>query len=251
MIFVAAFAGVVLIGSIAWKTFGPQPALIVAHAPSSASTSTPQIVRGGDSLQNLRSSSSTGALTPLGATVFGKLASTYSDMQQKGTYTADAGASAANTIASTLNPTVVYHIFTAPELTIDSDTSKARTMVYRSTLRDSLSPLLKNADFELDTFGKFVETKDPKYLDDLRAAADNYRMAIAATAKVSVPGDAIAQHLSMLNALSKFTSVLDALIQNAHDPFATAVTLKAFVAAEGDMVLAFDGIGRYAAQKLL
>ena len=110
---------------------------------------------------------------------------------------------------------------------------------------------MKNQDFELEIFGRYTDTHDEKYLNDLRVVADNYRAAIANTSIIVVPADAIPSHVKILNAMAKFTSVLDGLIENAHDPFATAVVLKAFTVVEGDMVTSFNDIGAYAAHKLL
>jgi hypothetical protein len=111
--------------------------------------------------------------------------------------------------------------------------------------------LLENKEYELDVFAKYVDSKDPKYLADLRAASQKYKLAILNTEKVVAPADAAIYQAAILTAMSQFSATLDALADNATDPFASSALLRTFVDAQDNMVASFDSVGKYASQKLL
>ena len=150
-----------------------------------------------------------------------------------------------------VKPPVDYRTYAASDITTVQDTSEARVLSYRADLRAALEPLLENKEYELDIFANYVNTKDPQYLNELRAASANYKLAIANTEKVVAPDDAASYQASILTAMSEFSAVLDALSDNASDPFASSALLRTYLDAQDNMVASFNSVGKYASQKVL
>jgi hypothetical protein len=150
-----------------------------------------------------------------------------------------------------VQPQLSYRTYASSDILTVSDTSKDRALSYRADLRTALEPLLANKEFELDIFAKYIDTKDAKYLDALRAASLNYKRALAQTEKVVAPTDAAIYHAAILTAMSEFSAALDALVGNASDPIASAALLRSYLSAQDNMLASFNSIGRYSANKML
>jgi len=187
--------------------------------------------------------------TPLGTAVLDGVVEQYLSLQQQGIYTPEVGAKAAEKMAEDLVAPLSYHIYTEAEIPAASDTSYARMLAYRADLQVSLAPLLKNTQAEFEIFASYVDTKDPEYLERLRAVARNYRAAAGATARVVPPKDALAQHLGVLNALEKFAAALETLAANADDPFAAVVVLRSYNQAETNVLTSFASLAKYYREK--
>lgn len=187
--------------------------------------------------------------TPLGAAVLDGVVEKYLSLQQQGIYTSEVGAKTAEKMAKDLMVPLSYRIYTAADIPATSDTSYARMLAYRSDLQVSLAPLLKNTEAEYEIFASYVDTKDPKNLEKLRAAAQNYRAAASATARVVPPADALSHHLDVLNALEKFAVALDTLAANADDPFASVVVLRSYNQAETNVLTSFASLAKYYREK--
>lgn len=187
--------------------------------------------------------------TPLGAAVLDGVVEKYLSLQQQGIYTPEVGAKTAEKMAQDLVAPLSYHTYTAAEIPTSSDASYARMLAYRNDLQVSLEPLLKNTQAEFEIFGAYVDTKDPKYLERLRAAAQNYRAAASATAHVVPPKDALAYHLAVLNALEKFAVALETLAASADDPFASVVVLRTYNEAETNVLSSFASLAKYYREK--
>jgi hypothetical protein len=120
---------------------------------------------------------------------------------------------------------------------------------YRDDLRTALAPLLKNTGSELEIYGKYIETSDPSYLEQLSAAAVNYRAAADNAAAVTVPNDAVNYHKDILNAMEEFAATLDQMAAHATDPLASAALLRTYNQAESDMYTSFNSLSLYYSQK--
>lgn len=189
-------------------------------------------------------------LGPLGNSVLANAIVAY-DKATKTSSSSDDGIAAVKKFAQTIDPGITYKTYATTDIKTDTDSSKERVLSYRADLRVALEPLLKNTDNELDLFAQYVETKDPQYLATLRATIANYQLAIANTEKVIAPADAASYHAAILSALSQFSTTLTAMTENATDPIASAVLLKAYTNAQDNMLASFNAIGGYAAQKML
>src|SRR3989338_4430007 len=187
--------------------------------------------------------------TPLGAAVLDGVVEEYLSLQEQGIYTEDAGAKSAEKMAQDLIAPLSYRTYTAADISTASDTSYGRMLAYRTDLQVSLAPLLKNTQAEFEIFASYVDTKDTAYLEKLRAAAQNYRAAANATARVVPPKDALAHHLAVLNALEKFAVALDTLAANADDPFASVVVLRSYNQAETNVLTSFASLAKYYREK--
>lgn len=187
--------------------------------------------------------------TPLGAAVLDGVVAKYLSLQQQGIYTPEIGAKTAESMARDLVAPLSYRTYTAADIPTTSDTSYARMLAYRNDLQVSLAPLLKNTQAEFEIFASYVDTKDPKYLEQLRAVAQNYRAAASASARVVPPKDALAHHLGVLNALEKFAVALETLAANADDPFASVVVLRSYNQAETNVLTSFASLAKYYREK--
>lgn len=187
--------------------------------------------------------------TALGSSVLGGLVSRYISLQQQGVYTPEVGQKVAEKMAAADGAPISYHVYATSDITATADTSYARMLAYRSDLQTSLAPLLKNKQPEYEIFAYYIQTKDKTYLAKLQAAAQNYRAAVDATARVTPPADAVNTHVGMLNALGAFAATLDTLSQNADDPFASVVALRTYNQAEATVLASFQSLVSYEKQK--
>lgn len=179
--------------------------------------------------------------------VVGVLAAQYAALQQKGAYTKETGAAVAAQLAPSLKAPLSYKTFSIIDISIVQDSSYARMQRYQADLRAALAPLAQNSTPEISLFSAYVQSKDPKYLDQLRSAAQDYANAASAAAKVIVPSDAIAQHIGILNAMEEFSATLKALADNSGDPITTIALLQTYNDAESDMVVSFNLFASYIA----
>lgn len=188
-------------------------------------------------------------LSPMGAAVMDELVTKYSSLQDQGLYTEEVGQKVAEKMAVSLKPTASYDPYTLSDIHVDTDTSHERMLKYRVDLQGSLAPLLKNTQAEFEIFAYYVDTKDVKYLTQLKEVSQNYRDAVSKTLRVSVPRDATNEHLAILNAMEQFAATLDAMIANAADPFASVALLRTYNQAEADMLSSFKSLAVYYKQK--
>jgi hypothetical protein len=247
----AYVAVLLLVGVLGW-TFGTQP----SHSSSQTQTTvTGNGATDNDALAALASSTSSGnidykGITPLGSSIFAQAVVAYDKAKQQAS-SSDAGLAAVQSFGANIIPPVSYKTYAASDITTVQDTSKDRVLAYRADLRTALEPLLANKDNELDLFAQYSETKDTKYLDALRLASQNYKLAISNVQKVVAPADAAAYQASILTSLGEFAATLDAMTDNASDPYASSALLRTYMNAQDDVVASFNSIGKYASQKML
>ena len=188
-------------------------------------------------------------LSNIAGNVTGVLLDSYTTLAESGEYTRDAGERIAGDVAESLRAHVSYKTYTAGDITTTSDTSYDRMLAYRGDMQMALGPLLKNTEYELNIFARYVETGDTENLAQLERTAENYRDAAEQAAKLTVPADALPHHLAILNALSEFAATLEGMRAHADDPFASVALLRTYNTAEQKVYLSFDALARYARNK--
>ena len=181
--------------------------------------------------------------------VVGTLVGSYVTLAESGSYTPEEGEKIAEDIATSLKASVSYPTYRAADLKTDTDTSYDRMLDYRNDLRAALEPLLGNPGYELNIFANYIETRDKNYTDQLKATAQNYRVATENSAKVVVPEDALSYHVGILNALSEFGVIVERLSQHADDAFASAALLRTYQSSEAHMMVSFNSLAMYYTSK--
>lgn len=197
------------------------------------------------------SSTSTDSLQRLSESVAESLATSYYSLKEYDAYTPERGRQLGADIGVNIRAPSEYVLHGESELSIDPDTSRERVLVYRSDMREALAVLITSSLPEFELFALYIDSKDPRYLDEIRAATERYKSAEYATLGVAVPDDAALLHLRVVNALGSYGTVLDQLIRSADAPFATLAVLRTYNEAEREMLNAFDALATYYARKVI
>lgn len=245
----AALAVVVLVGVGVWQG-------VESLSRKNAAGTFVAAAESGSGAQNAAvapaASTSTGNTDPISAVssnALGEVVGAYAGLQQQGTYSSSSAASIAGSIGMGLSAPVSYTPIDASAIKTSSDTSYAAMIRYRTALQGSLKPLLKNTQPEYEIFGMYVETKQQTYLDQLRAAAENYILAASSSAALTVPTDAVQVQLGLVNSMNEFAATLDQLASHASDPIASSVLLENYNRAESDVLGAFQSLVTYEQSK--
>jgi hypothetical protein len=238
-VFVAA-----LIGISAWQIVRAIGAKNAATTFASATSSSD-----GNSESALASSTNSDPIAAVSTDAIGELVGAYNNLQAEGAYSTSTGVQVGGAIGQNLEAPVSYNAFTSADVKTNTDTSYKGMMQYRSDLQTSLKPLLLNTEPEYEIFGLYVETKQQTYLDQLHAAANNYRLAASSTAALTVPADAVNVQLGLLNSMEEFAATLDALAEHAQDPISSTVLLENYNQSESDVLNAFQALVTYEKNK--
>ena len=126
-------------------------------------------------------------LSNIAGNVTGVLLESYATLAESGEYTSDAGERIAGDVAESLRARVSYKTYGANDVTTTSDTSYDRMLTYRGDMQVALGPLLKNTEYELNIFARYIESGDADNLAQLQRTAENYRAATEQAAKLTVP----------------------------------------------------------------
>lgn len=247
----AVLAVLIFVSIIGWEVYG----VISAKAKDLTVSAADTALKGGPNSVSRKllefanaqqgTASANAAISQIGPAVVGELASNYFAMQERGMYTQEAGEALGQQMAPTITPHVVYNAYTTADIQTDPDTSHTRMLAYRADLQKSLAPLLKNEEPEINIYGKYAVTQDPRYLDQLKTVSQNYKDAASATAKVVVPQDALNYQLGILNAMQEFATTIDVMIENADDPIASAALLQSYNTAEQHMFGSYSALAAY------
>ena len=248
----AGLSLLVLFVAVGWQVLSfmhREDVVAISHAipvPSSATNTAQSSEDQGilDSSFGIATSSSYD-LSKIAPAVEGLLIGGYTSLKAQGNYNPESVQAFADQIAPSIKANVEYRKFSPLDIPTDADTSYARTLAYRKELGDAVKPLMKNTDAEIEIYAHYIDTKDPKYLDKLRAAATNYDAALSNATQVKVPIDAVAYHIAILNALGQFSSTLKALATYGDDPFAGAALLRTYNAAENNMYTSFKNLAMF------
>jgi hypothetical protein len=181
--------------------------------------------------------------------VLAQLIGAYQGLQEAGTYSTTTAAGAAAQIAPNVRANVVYRPYDISEISIDSDSSYARMLSYRTDLQEALKPLLDNKRAEFEIYGQYVATGDKGYLRQLQTAALNYSTAAVSAAHITVPSDIAETHLEIVNALAQFSATLNAMVAHADDPIASVALLRNYNDSETAVVNSFDKLAHYERMK--
>ena len=184
------------------------------------------------------------------AQVTAQLLGTYTSLVESGSYSQAAAAQAAEAIASNVRALVPYTPHTSAELKTTEDISYARVLSYRDDAQKALQPLLANTRAEYEIYAAYLETGDRKELDELQRVAKNYADASDNMMRVTVPKDAVAMHLGIVNALGKFSENLRSLTLHTDDPLASVALLRTYNDTELAVVSSFDKFAKYTRTKL-
>ena len=174
----------------------------------------------------------------------------YLSLKQYDAYTPERGEQLADTIAANLRAPETFVPHTADELLLDTDTSDARVVRYRSDMRMALAPLITDEEYELTLFAAYIETRDRSWLDRLDRAAERYHAAEKNVLALSIPKDAAPEHLRVANALGGFADTLERMTRFADDSFASAALLKTYNERDHEFDLAFDALVKYYARTI-
>lgn len=169
----------------------------------------------------------------------------YIALKQYGVFTGEGGRAAGERIGALAKAPLAYAPHGEKEIQPVADTSPARVLQYRSDMRVALTTLLSDAPPEFETFARYIETKNPLRLDELREAAERYREAEKLTLAVVVPKKGAAIHLRVANALGAYAAALDQLVQSADSPLSSLAVLRTYNEAEREMLYAFDALSQY------
>ena len=226
--------------AVAPVTAPTQSAPAISEFTDIAATSGPYaLISGSDA------ASSSDNLSQLGDEVLGQLLNGYDGLQSAGIYSTSTADAVAQQALPLLQTNISYTTYAPSDIKTDSNTSYARMLTYRSALQVSLAPLLKSTTPEYELFDDYLQSNDATYLTQLSTVAQNYRDAVALTAKVVVPQDAGPYHVAILNAMQEFAATIDSLVAHANDPFTSAALLQNYNQAESDMVTSFNALATY------
>ncbi len=255
---VAALSAILLVGVVLWQsTAGLRP--VSYKAPSTTDEETRKLDPLWEQemmLLGLATSSGTLAnngedpIALIGPQITAQLLGTYTSLVDSGTYSPEAGTQAAAAIASNMRALVPYTPHTKAELKTTEDTSYARVMTYRDDAQKALQPLLSNTRAEYEIYAAYIETGDAAELVELQRVAKNYADAADSMMKVTVPSDAVTMHLSIVNALGRFSENLKSMAQHVDDPLASAALLRTYNDSELAVVTSFDTFAKYAKSKM-
>lgn len=249
----AVISLLVLVGAIGWKIDqviqnNNASLAVVASAAAAGHSSIPDnnpAVDYSTSYGSGGTSTDPYAPSQIGDNVASTLASDYVLLHASGTYSSTTAAQTAEALGENLKADVSYKTYASTDIPTSADTSYAAMLAYRASLQTSLKPLMVNTTPEIDLLTEYVQTNDATYLTQLREAADNYKLAAAATAQVKVPADAVMVQLGILNAMQEFSATLDQMAASANDPFTEATLINTYMQAQSDMFTSFNNLYGY------
>ncbi len=221
------------------------------NADESADWQQQMLLLGQTTETDASAATSTDHLALIGPMVMGEIFGTYDSIRASGNYTQTDLRAAAEKIGSYMKAAVAYEAFEITDFATDADASSERVRTYRAELQSALEPLASIPGAEYEIYGRYVETSDSKYLEQLRDAANKYRSSAASASLLTVPRDAVNYHRDLLNSLRAFASVLDGLAGHADDPYASIALLRTYNEKEQGIYDSFNRMRSYYAKKEL
>ncbi len=173
------------------------------------------------------------------------LIDSYTALNEAGIYTKKDGEKIAKDIAISLRANISYKIYSISDIKTDPNASYDRMLAYRGDLRKALEPLLGNPGYELKLFANYIGSNDPIYTEKLAVTSKNYQKAVAQAANITVPEDAVQEHLGILNALSEFGTIVEKMAIHADDAFAAAALLQTYNTGEANLLTSFNSLATY------
>lgn len=173
----------------------------------------------------------------------------YVALKESGRYTPETANELGQSIGSHVRAPSQFVMHGESAVQKDPDTSSARALQYRADMRDALAILITDAPPEFETFGLYIETKNPARLHELEDAVNRYTAAENALLEIVTPHDAANLHLRAINALGAYADSLRQLIRYADEPLSTLAVLRTYNDAEREMLYAFDALASYYVRK--
>ena len=153
------------------------------------------ILLGQTDATDMDATTTTDHLSLIGPMIASEMLGSYARIRENGDdYTKEDLRNAAAKIAEHMKAAVAYDAFENTDFATDPDSSTGRVRTYRDELQTALKPLDAIPSAEYVIYGHYVETNDPKYLEQLKDAANAYRISADAASRVVVPRDALNYH---------------------------------------------------------
>jgi hypothetical protein len=235
-----------------------RPQATPVAADETPATSTPVVAA--DDLQQLlllglatstdaSATSTNDHLSIIGPMVSAEIIGSYEALVESGSYTKEDLRNAGAQIAANMKAAVTYEAFRNTDFKTDPDVSVERVRTYRDDLQRTLAPLSAIPGAEYEIYAQYVQTNDPKYLMELKDAANTYRTVANAAAALTIPRDSIDYHRDLLNSLRAFAPVLDGLVDYSTDQFASLALLRTYNEKEQGIYNAFNRMRSYYGKK--
>lgn len=173
----------------------------------------------------------------------------YIALKESGRYSPAVARQIGQSIGENVRAPSLFIMHGEGELKKDADVSPQRVLSYRADMRDALLVLITDAPPEFETFGLYIEKKNPQRLRELEEASGRYQAAEQATLQVIVPSDAASLHLRVVNSLGAYADALRQLIRYADEPLTILAVLRTYNDTEREMLYAFDALASYYVQK--
>lgn len=130
-------------------------------------------------------------------------------------------------------------------LTLTQETGIVRVSAYKNELYDAIKPIFDLDEYELTIYARATEQNNASDFEKLANYAQIYRTAGEAARSVVTPADGAQEHLAVVNALTHFAKVLDALAAGFNDPSQSLSGVYNFTTAEQELGKVFDTLNIY------
>ncbi len=125
------------------------------------------------------------------------------------------------------------------------DSSKQSVIAYKKALYEALKPIFTLDEYELNIYARAVRDNDKETFDSLKTIADIYKQSGDAVLAIPAPNEVSEIHLEIINALYKFSMVLEKLAKGYDDPAASLSGTGNFTEAEESIQQAFIKLKTY------
>ncbi len=175
----------------------------------------------------------------------------YVSLKAYDAYTPERGEELAGRVAESIKAPSSHVVHDAHELTVVDDVSEARVLQYRADMRDALAPMVSDAEPEFEMFARYLETHDALWLDRIAGAAARYREAQKLSLEVTVPKDAVPEHLKAVNAVAAYADILEKMAAAKGDnSLAFFALLKSQSDSEEQLLSSFNSLAQYYVRKV-
>ena len=175
----------------------------------------------------------------------------YVSLKQYDSYTPARADELGNRVAASIVAPEDFVPHTVNELQIHDDTSEAQVLKYRSHMREALASMVTSDGPEFELFARYLETRDPLWLQALLDASDRYRIAEEKMLLVQVPKDAASEHLRALNATGAYARTLEHMAAFKSDnAFSYMALLKTHSNNEEQLLTSFNSLAQYYVRKV-
>jgi hypothetical protein len=165
-------------------------------------------------------------------TISQRLLNEYELLKERDIYTSSQAELLGEKLAQEIRPNIVVTPYTADDLMVLNSSSKTAVEQHRETLKEVVAPFFNMTEPEFAIYGKFIETGDGGELQKLTTYAATYRTVAQDMLSTPVPNSLVDEHLEIINSLTLFATVLETMVAQAHDPFASLTLLTVYNRSE-------------------